>query len=107
LLVGLAAIGATARRAGATPAAVPSGTPNLALIALVPGDVAGGRVLHQATSPMPTSLRAATTVSTVAATDAGSTLRFSVGATGSIVPAVSPQTAVVNAAAAPPTPSTI
>jgi hypothetical protein len=55
---------------------------------------------------MPTSLRA-TTVNSVAATDAGSTLRFSVGATGSIVPAVSPQTAVVSAAAAPPTPSTI
>jgi hypothetical protein len=47
LLVGLAAVGATARSAAATPAAVPPGTPNLALIALVPADVAGGRVLHQ------------------------------------------------------------
>ena len=47
MLVGLAAVGATARSAAATPAAVPPGTPNLALIALVPADVAGGRVLHQ------------------------------------------------------------
>ena len=47
LLVGLAAVGATARSAAATPSAVPPGTPNLALIALLPADVAGGRVLHQ------------------------------------------------------------
>jgi len=47
LLVGLAAVGATARSAAATPSAVPAGTPNLALIALAPADVPGGRVLHQ------------------------------------------------------------
>jgi hypothetical protein len=47
LLVGLAAVGATAGNATATPAAVPPGTPNLALIALAPADVPGGRVLHQ------------------------------------------------------------
>jgi hypothetical protein len=47
MLVGLAAVGATARSASATPAAVPPGTPNLALIALAPADVAGTRVLHQ------------------------------------------------------------
>ena len=47
LLVGLAAVGATARSAAATPTAVPPGTPNLALIALAPADVPGGRVLHQ------------------------------------------------------------
>jgi hypothetical protein len=46
-LVGLATVGATARRAAATPMAVPPGTPNLALIALKPADVPGGRVLHQ------------------------------------------------------------
>jgi hypothetical protein len=47
ILVGLAAVGATARSASATLAAVPAGTPNLALIALAPADVPGGRVLHQ------------------------------------------------------------
>jgi hypothetical protein len=46
-LVGLAAVGATARSAAATPSAVPPGTPNLALIAIPPADVQGGRVLHQ------------------------------------------------------------
>jgi hypothetical protein len=45
---------------------------------------------------------ATTSTYTVAATDVGATLRFSVGATGSIVPAVSAQTVVVTAAAAPP-----
>jgi hypothetical protein len=47
LLVGLALVGATARGAAATTAAVPPGTPNLARIALAPPDVQGGRVLHQ------------------------------------------------------------
>jgi hypothetical protein len=47
MLVGLAAVGATARSAAATPAAVPPGTPNLALIALAPADVKGAKVLHQ------------------------------------------------------------
>jgi hypothetical protein len=47
LLVGLAAVGATARSAAATPTAVPPGTPNLALVAIAPADVPGGRVLHQ------------------------------------------------------------
>ena len=46
-LVGLAAVGATARSAAAATAAVPPGTPNLALIAIPPADVHGARVLHQ------------------------------------------------------------
>ncbi len=46
-LLGLAAVGATARSAAATPSAVPPGTPNLALIAIPPADVQGARVLHQ------------------------------------------------------------
>jgi hypothetical protein len=47
LLIGLATAGGTARGAAAVPGAVPPGTPNLALIALGPADLPGGRVLKQ------------------------------------------------------------